>query len=260
MPYSHLTYTVDNRVAEINLSRAEKHNALNDILVSELTESFSQANKNSSVKVIILRGSGQSFCAGADLEYLEKLSTYSLTDNQEDSKKLMKLFQLIYEIRKPVIAMVNGPAIAGGCGLATVCDFVFASKEHASFGYSEVKIGFIPALVMVFLVRRIGEGRARDLFLSGRKIDAHEANQIGLATRVIEHNQLEQETKEFARDLIENNSGNSMSLIKEMFATIHNMDFLQALEYAANMNAATRMTDDCKRGIAAFLKKENIQW
>lgn len=260
MNFSQLTYNVEDRVAEITFLRPEKRNALNDVLIHELTEAITQTNKNSSVKVVILTGSDNTFCAGADLEYLQKLSAYSLAENQEDSRKLMKLFQLIYEMRKPVIAKVNGPAIAGGCGLATVCDFIIASREHAVFSYSEVKIGFIPALVMVFLTRRVGEGRARELMLSGKTIDASRAKEIGLVTEVVNHNELSTYTQHFAQGLVENNSGSSMALTKEMLATIGNMDFVQALEYAANMNAVTRMTEECKRGIAAFLKKERIQW
>lgn len=260
MGYTHITYSVENRIAEIVLARPEKHNALNDVVIRELTEAFSQANKNPSVKVIILTGSETAFCSGADLDYLQRLSTYSLADNREDSHKLMKLFQLIFETKKAVIAAVNGPAIAGGCGLATVCDFILGSKEHARFGYSEVKIGFIPALVLVFLVRRIGEGRARELVLSGTIIDAARAYEIGLITEIVEHRRLIVRAKEFASQLVEGNSGNSISLTKEMLGTLHNMDFLQALEYAANMNAVARMTDDCKKGIQAFLKKEKIQW
>lgn len=260
MGYTAITYNVEDRIAEVVLARPEKRNALNDTVIRELTDVFSQANKNPSVKVVILAGSGTTFCSGADLDYLQRLSAYSLAENQEDSHKLMKLFQSIYETKKPVIAVVNGPAIAGGCGLATVCDFILASRDHAKFGYSEVKIGFIPALVLVFLVRRIGEGRARELLLSGNVIDADRAYEVGLATEVVEHDRLYVHAKEFAHQLVENNSANSMSLTKEMLSTLHNMDFLQALEYAANMNAVARMTDDCKKGVAAFLKKEKIQW
>jgi len=258
--YTAITYNVENRVAEVVLARPEKRNALNDAVIRELTDVFSQANKNPSIKVIILTGSGTTFCSGADLEYLQRLSAYSLAENQEDSHKLMKLFQSIYEMKKPVIAAVNGPAIAGGCGLATVCDFILASKDHATFGYSEVTIGFIPALVLVFLVRRIGEGRARELVLSGTVINAERAYEVGLATEVVEHDRLLVRARQFAHQLAENNSGNSMSMTKEMLGTLHNMDFLQALEYAANMNAIARMTEDCKKGIAAFLKKEKLRW
>jgi len=260
LSFSQLTYQIEDRVAEVALARPEKRNALNDVLIQELTDALTQANKTPSVKVVVLTGSGKVFCAGADLEYLQKLSAYSLAENQEDSRKLMKLFQIIYEMRKPIIAKVNGPAIAGGCGLATVCDFVFASREQAAFGYSEVKIGFIPALVLVFLSRRIGEGRARELVLSGKTIDASKAKEIGLVTEVVDHDQLSTYARNFAGELVSSNSSSSMALTKEMFTTIANMNFIQALEYAANMNAVTRMTEDSKKGIAAFLKKEKIQW
>lgn len=260
MSFTHLTYSVNNRIAEIALNRPEKRNALNDILIQELTEAFSSANKNPNVKVVILSGSGKVFCAGADLEYLQKLSAYSLSENQEDSRRLMKLFQLIYELRKPVIAKVNGPAIAGGCGLVTVCDFIFASEEHAMFGYSEVRIGFIPALVLVFLTRRIGEGRARELVLSGETITAQRAKEIGLVTETVAHSELDAYTLNYAQRLAENNSAASMARTKEMLSNIGSMEFAQALEYAANMNAIARMTDDCKKGIEAFLRKEKIQW
>lgn len=260
MNFSQLTYTIDQRIAEITLTRPEKRNAFNDLLISELTEAFQQTNRNSAVKIVVLTGSEKAFCAGADLEYLQKLSTFSLEDNQEDSRRLMKLYQTILESRKPVIAKVNGPAIAGGCGLATVCDFIYASREHAVFGYPEVKIGFIPALVLVFLSRRIGEGRVRELVLSGKTIDALKAKEMGLVTEVVDHDQLAATVHSFALELATNNSASSMALTKEMLTSISRMDFVQALEYAANMNAVTRMTEDCKKGIAAFLQKEKISW
>jgi methylglutaconyl-CoA hydratase len=260
MNFTQLKYAIDNRVCEIVLARPQKRNALNDTLINELTDAFGQANKSQNVKVVVLTGSGTTFCAGADLEYLQKVLAFSLSENQDDSRRLMKLYQLIFELRKPVIAKVNGPALAGGCGLATVCDFVLASREHALFGYPEVKIGFIPALVLVFLTRRIGEGKARELVLSGKTIDASKALEMGLATEVVSHDELDSHTRRLADELASGNSASSMALTKEMLTSIHGMDFMQALEYAANMNAATRMTDDCKKGIAAFLKKEKITW
>ncbi len=260
MSFSQLTYQVSDRVAEVTLARPEKRNALNDVLIEGLTVALTQASKTPSVKVVVLTGSEKSFCAGADLEYLQKLSSFGLAENQEDSRKLMKLFQLIYEMRKPVVAKVNGPAIAGGCGLATVCDFVFASREHAVFGCSEVRIGFVPALVLVFLARRIGEGRARELVLSGTTIGPEKARDIGLVTEVVDHDRLSKYTTDFAQELVATNSGSSMGLAKEMFTTIGNMNFAQALDYTANMNAMARMTEDCKKGIAAFLRKESIRW
>ena len=259
MSFSRLSCSIDQRICRISLSRPEKRNALDDLLVDELTRAFLDASKNSDVKVIILAGEGKAFCAGADLAYLQKLSTYDFNQNLEDSKKLMRLFHLIYTMRKPVIAEVNGAAIAGGCGLATACDIVVAS-EDSTFGYTEVSIGFIPAIVMTFLVRRIGEGRARDLALTGRILDAKEAHALGIVNEIVPHTGLGVRVREIAESLCVNGSASSMGLIKEMFSKMDGLNFSDLLEYAANMNAAMRMSEDGKKGMASFLKKEKPKW
>ncbi|MFN3840934.1 MAG: enoyl-CoA hydratase/isomerase family protein, partial [Cyclobacteriaceae bacterium] len=166
-----LLYTVSNRIALITLNRPEKRNALNAELVKELTDCLEETGRDDRVKVIILKSAGEAFCAGADLAYLQQLKRNSLEENLSDSNNLKTLYTRIYTLTKPVIAQVQGPALAGGCGLATVCDFCFSVPE-ATFGYTEVKIGFIPALVMVFLIRKIGDGKARELLLSGNLISA----------------------------------------------------------------------------------------
>jgi methylglutaconyl-CoA hydratase len=260
MEFTQIKYEVDHRIATVTLARPEKHNALNDRLIAELAAAFSQVQKDPDVKVVILQGEGESFCSGADLGYLQQVSQYDFQQNQQDSNNLMKLFLQIYTLRKPVIALVQGAALAGGCGLATVCDIVLASRETSTFGYTEVRIGFIPAIVMVFLVRRVGEGRARELTLQGKRINAEEAYEIGLVNKVVAETELSTAGRRLAEDLIEKCSGSSMGLIKELLARIHGMSTTDALDYAANLNALTRMTDDCKRGIDAFLKKEQIQW
>jgi methylglutaconyl-CoA hydratase len=260
MEFTQIKYEVDHRIATITLARPEKHNALNDRMVAELAAAFSQVQKDADVKVVILQGEGESFCSGADLGYLQQVSQYDFQQNQQDSNNLMKLFLQIYTLRKPVIALVHGAALAGGCGLATVCDIVLASRETSTFGYTEVRIGFIPAIVMVFLVRRVGEGRARELTLRGTRINAEEACEIGLVNRVVAETELAAAGRRLAEDLTVHCSGSSMGLIKELLARIHGMSTTDALDYAANLNALTRMTDDCKRGIDAFLKKEQIQW
>lgn len=258
--YTRIKYQVEQRVCTVTLSRPEKHNALDDVMVSELSSAFMNAQKSSDVKAVVLRGEGESFCSGADLAYLQRISQYDFHQNQEDSLSLMKLFMQISSHRKPVVAMVHGNALAGGCGLATVCDLVVASKETARFGYTEVRIGFIPALVMIFLVRRVGEARARELTLRGNIISAEEAERIGLVNMVVPETELEQAANGLAHDLVKHCSSSSMGLIKELLARIHGMSTNDALDYAANLNALTRMTDDCKKGIEAFLKKEPIRW
>jgi methylglutaconyl-CoA hydratase len=254
-----LRYTVLNRFAIITLNRPEKRNALNADLVSELTESFTAAEQDERVKAIILNAAGEAFCAGADLGYLQQLQQYDYRENLADSTNLKELFKKIYTMPKPVIAQVQGHALAGGCGLATVCDFCF-SVPTAKFGYTEVKIGFIPALVMVFLIRKIGDGKARELLLSGNPISADQAQDIGLITRVVPQAELEKVVFEFADQLANTNSGTSMKLTKQMMAEVQQLPLDDALRYAAETNAHARSTDDCKRGIAAFLNKEKIIW
>lgn len=258
--FTRIKYAVQQQICTISLSRPEKHNALDDQMIKELSSAFHTAHKDSAVKVILLKGEGESFCSGADLAYLQKISKFDFDQNQEDSNNLMALFHQMYSHRKPIIAVVHGNALAGGCGLATVCDLVVASRETARFGYTEVKIGFIPAIVMIFLIRRVGEAKARELTLRGNIFSAEEAQKIGLVNFVIPETELEEFSLRLASDLIKQCSASSMGLIKELLARLHGMSTADALNYAANLNALTRMTDDCKKGIDAFLKKEPIKW
>jgi methylglutaconyl-CoA hydratase len=260
MDFTRIKYQLDHRICTITLSRPDKHNALDDLMISELTAAFQMAQRDAEVKVILLKGEGESFCSGADIATLQRIMKYDFNQNQEDSNNLMRLFLQIYTQRKPVIAVVQGNALAGGCGLATVCDIVVASKETARFGYTEVKIGFIPAIVIFFLVRRVGEGRARELTLRGNVISAEEASRIGIVNFVVPETEIEQYSLKLAEEIATNCSPSSLGLIKELLSRIHGMSVADALSYAANLNALTRMTDDCKKGIDAFLKKEPAKW
>ena len=260
MAKQNILYEVRDRKALITLNRPEKRNALDDGIVKDLTQSFVNAQKDSHVKVVVLTGAGPAFCAGADLDYLQRLQAFDLEENRKDSLQLAGLFRIIYELRKPVIAMVNGPALAGGCGLATVCDFVIASKEYATFGYTEARIGFIPAIVMIFLMKRLGEGRARELVLRGNIITAEEAASMQLITNAVTDSVLKETVEGLADELIERNSLTAMGLSKEMLSKFQGLNLQDALDFAANMNAAARMTQDCRQGISSFLKKEKIKW
>jgi methylglutaconyl-CoA hydratase len=260
MQFAQLLYETSDRKALITLNRPDKRNALDDILVSELTMAFAAAGKDQSVKVILFGAKGPAFCAGADLDYLRRIASFDLEEHRRDSLHLANLYRLLHEIRKPVICIVNGVALAGGCGLVSVCDFVIASEEHAHFGYPEVRIGFIPAIVMIFLAKRLGEGRARELILRGNVINAPQAKEIGLVSMVVPERQLEETVHSLADELIGLNSLNAMGLCKEMLSKMHSMNLPDALEFAANMNAAARMTEDFKKGITAFLSKSKMQW
>jgi methylglutaconyl-CoA hydratase len=252
-------YTVQDRVGYIALNRPEKRNALSGDMVTELKAAFARAEEDETVKVIVLKANGEAFCAGADLAYLQQLQQFSLEENLLDSNHLKELFQQIYQLKKVVIAHVQGHALAGGCGLATICDFVFSTPE-AKFGYTEVKIGFIPALVSVFLIRKIGEQKAKQLLLSGDLMQGEEAIRMGLVNYLFAKEELEQRVNSFAQFLIKNNSGQSMALTKQMIGEVQSMPLSEALAHAVEQNALARGSADCKKGIAAFLNKEEIGW
>ncbi|MEO7989678.1 MAG: enoyl-CoA hydratase-related protein [Chryseolinea sp.] len=255
----YIDYSVKNRKAFITLNRPEKRNALSHELVAELKEAFQLAEKDELVKIVVLKANGEAFCAGADLAYLQQLQSFTHQENLTDSNHLKELFLQIYTLKKIVIAQVQGYALAGGCGLATVCDFVFAVPE-AKFGYTEVKIGFIPAIVMVFLLRKIGEGKAKQILLTGDLVTADEAVQLGLVNKVITSNEIENHVETFAQRLIDTNSQHAMMLTKKMIADVQSMALDEALTFASKMNATARESDDCKKGIDAFLSKKKIAW
>lgn len=251
--------SISERIGTIVLNRPEKRNALSAEMVTHLKSAFRKFIEDESVKVIILKANGEAFCAGADLAYLKELQSNSYEENLKDSQHLRELFQLIYESPKIVIAQIEGPAIAGGAGLAGICDFVFAIPE-TKLAYTEVKIGFVPALVMVFLIRKIGENRARHLLLSGEIIDAQKALEWGIINDIVSGDSIEKHVNEFASNLVRRNAESSMALTKKMISEIQSMDLNKALDYAAAQNAKAREHDDCKKGIGAFLNKEKIKW
>jgi methylglutaconyl-CoA hydratase len=255
----YVEFDIADRVATITLNRPDKRNAFNEGLVSELRDALVMAEKAKNVKVIRLKANGQVFSAGADLAYLQKMQSYSKEQNIADSTELAALFKYIYTHPKIIVAQIEGHAIAGGCGLATLCDFSFAVPE-ANFGYSEVKIGFIPAIVMVFLLRKIGEGKARELLLSGKLINASEAKEIGLINAVIGSNKIEDEVSNFIQKLCVECSQEAIALTKSMIAQVQQQTVDEALQYAAEMNALARTTEDCKKGISSFLTREKLVW
>lgn len=254
-----IEYKVENRIATITLNRPEKRNALNEAVVRGLRGAFARAETDTEAKVIVLKATGKVFCAGADLEYLRQLQQNTFRDNLKDSDNLKSLLLQIYRHPKLVIAQVHGHAIAGGCGLVSVCDFVYTVPE-AGFGYTEVKIGFLPAIVMKFLLLRIGEGRTKELLLSGEWIDADRAMEIGLVNKVVDAKVLENEVRSFALNICNENSAQSIKNTKEMMANMHGMNLDDALDYAVKKNAEARSTEDFQRGITAFLEKKPLVW
>ena len=252
-------YKLINRAAHITINRPEKRNALSPDLVALLTKAFLQAKNDDQVKVIILNAHGEVFSAGADLEYLQQLQNNSADENLKDTRILKDLFYVIYTSPKVVIAQVEGHAIAGGCGLASVCDIVFSVPE-AKFGYTEVKIGFIPALVACFLVRKLGEGRTKELLLSGELIDAATAANYGLINFVINKDEIATRVNAYAEKLIRSTSAQSVASTKELLNRAQNLSLEESLEEAIKLNVQARSSEDCKRGVAAFLNKEKFDW
>lgn len=250
---------IENQIGFITLSRPEKRNALSLELIQELRKAFTAFENDPAVKVVVLNAEGKAFCAGADLDYIQQMQHFSFVENLEDSNRLKSLFTQIYEYPKVVIAQVQGHALAGGCGLVTVCDFAFAASG-ALFGYTEVKIGFIPALVSVFLSEQIGQAKTAVLLLSGELISSSKASELGLITEVVEQEFLEQRTLEFAQKLVSDNSAFSMQETKRLLRSLGKAERHLALDLAAEANAKARGHVDCIKGISAFLSKTKPTW
>jgi methylglutaconyl-CoA hydratase len=251
---SAVLYAVEGGVARITLNRPEKRNALNDALVHGLKEALRETNSNDAVRVALITGAGADFCSGADLAALQKISQSSVVENLEDAQSLMELFALIRRVRVPVVAAVRGRALAGGCGLATACDVVLAS-DSARFGYPEVKIGFIPAMVMAILRRNVSEKRAFELITRAAEISAVEAERIGLINQVFDDATFEAEVEAYVSGF-EKVSRSAVMLSKRLLYHMDAMTFDAALQAGVDINAIARMTDDCQQGIARFLKKD----
>lgn len=242
----------ENGIAILTLNRPEKRNALHPTMVAQIKTQLEKISYDKETKALIITGEGNAFCAGADLDYLNSLQNYSSIENEKDSENLAEMFLSIYKLPIPTIAAVNGPAIAGGCGLASICDFIVADFNHAKFGYTEVKIGFIPAIVSIFMMRRIGFGASKKLFLTGEIINSQEAKNIGLADFIAE-SALDEAVSLAKRLLI--NSQISYSFTKQMLNDISTMNVDDAVNYCIRLNTISRSTEDFKERIKKFLNK-----
>jgi len=241
-------------VLMLTLNRPEKRNALNAELVAALKLELRMADGNDSLRAIVIRGAGKDFCSGADLESLRQISENSYEENLEDARSLGELFAMIRRVKIPVIAAVHGRALAGGCGLATACDLVVAT-ESARFGYPEVKIGFVPAIVMAFLRRNTSEKRAFEIATQGFEFTASEAERLGLVNHVVSDDTFEEEVARYAA-VYESVSRSAVIMSKKLLYEIDSLSFDDAIEAGSKANAEARMSDDCKKGIGRFLEKK----
>jgi methylglutaconyl-CoA hydratase len=247
----------DHGVRTLTLNRPEKRNALSPEVIEELTAALEDAAE-CSCGVVILTGTGSAFCSGLDLEHLATLSARTPEENRRDSENVARVLRALYDFPKPLIAAVNGPAIAGGMGLATIPDFTIAVPE-AKFGYTEVRIGFVPAIVASFLLRQVGEKHTRDLLLTGRLIKAQEAMDLGLVTQIVAADQLMATARALAQSLLQN-SPQAMQCVKTLLAKHARRRLDEELADAIEANALQRSTDDFKEGVQAFLARRRADW
>src|SRR6202521_4567063 len=244
-------------LALLTLNRPEKRNAISPQMLSELQSAFDIIEK-SPARVGILTGIGKAFSAGMDLEMLSAIARQSPQENMDDSRRMARIFRRIWSFSKPLIAAVNGAALAGGCGIATLCDFTLAVPE-AKFGYTVVRVGFMPALVSMFLDRQVGEKAARDLFLTGRVFDAAEAFRLGLVTRVVPAEQLLAAARDLAASLIANSPGGVLAT-KHLLVRASQAEIDRRIELAVAASVAIRSTRDFREGLSAFLEKRQPRW
>jgi methylglutaconyl-CoA hydratase len=257
MRYSTIQLGYDGRVATITLNRPDKRNAISFELIDDLLNALDDVAKSDAI-ILIVTGAGKAFCSGMDLENLQGLLGRTPEQNLQDSQTMVRLFRALYEFPKVTIAAVNGAAIAGGTGLALLCDFTLAVPE-AKFGYTEVRIGFVPAIVSTFLLRQVGEKQARDLLLTGRIFGAEEAVRIGLVSEIVEPDRLMIRARALAALLMEN-SPTSLEATKQLLTDHARAEIDAQIEAAVRENAAIRTTADFREGISSFLDKRKPVW
>ena len=257
MHYSTLTLDLDGPLAVLTLNRPDKRNAISYELIDDILRALQQVEQ-SPAQILILTGAGKAFCSGMDLDNLRSITGRTEEENLADSGTMARLFRTLYEFPKVTIAAVNGAAVAGGCGLATLCDFTLASSE-AKFGYTEVRIGFVPAIVSAFLLRQIGEKHARDLLLTGRIIGADEAFRMGLVNEIVAPEKLLERARDLAASLL-NNSPASLRATKRLLKRYASESLDREIAAAVEENARIRRTADFREGVSSFLEKRNPRW
>ncbi len=248
----------EGKTFHLTMNRPQVHNAFNSTMIRELAAAFAEAGKDPDIRLVVLTGAGESFCAGADLNWMREIVRYSFEQNLLESRELAELLYSIYTLRKPTIARINGAVIGGGTGLFSACDIVIAS-EKARFGLSEVKIGLIPAAIGPYVIRRIGESAARELFLTGERFDARRALEIGLVNKVVSHEALDEKVAEVAHLLL-SSGPEAIAKCKELLQKVPAMSLDEAKGYTAEMIAGLRVSPEGQEGMASFLEKRKPRW
>ena len=249
-----ILYDVANGIARITLNRPDKRNALNAELINAVKNALAKSAGDPECRVVLLTGAGKDFCSGADLAGLEKTAQAGVLDNMDDARNMAELFLAMRNHPHPIVAAVQGRALAGGCGLATACDIILAS-ESAQFGYPEVNIGFVPAMVMAILRRSVSEKAAFELVAAGEVISALRAREIGLVHHVYQDDRFADQVEAYALRLT-SKSASAIMLSKRLLYQMDSMSFEAALEAGIQTNAIARMTEDCRRGVERFLGRQ----
>ena len=258
MNYATIAYEKKDAVAQVSFNRPEIHNAFNSTVISELLDIFRMIGHDKELRVVVLTGTGKSFCAGADLNWMRGVITQSFDENLAEAHALADLFYTIYSLRQPVIARVNGAAIGGGTGFVAVCDLAVAAKS-ATFSFSEVKIGVVPACIGPYVVKKIGEGRSRELFITGERMTAERALQVGLVNRMVEDDQLDAAVDQYVQSLI-SSGPEAVAMAKKLVAEVPQMTPDQFRPFTAEMIARLRVSDEGQEGMDAFLNKRKPSW
>lgn len=248
----------EGRVVRLWLNRPEVRNAFNAVMIRELREALEDVRRDEASRVVVLSGRGTAFCAGADLNWMREIIRFSYEQNLEESLDLAGALHDLYALPKPTIARVNGPAIGGGTGFVSACDIVVASTE-AKFGLSEVKIGVVPAAISPYVVRRMGESRARQYFLTGERLDARRALEIGLVNIIAEPGKLDETVDACVGSLL-SSGPEALASAKELLRRVPGMDFEEAKRFTAEMIARLRVSAEAQEGMAAFLEKRKPKW
>ncbi|HUV30142.1 MAG TPA: enoyl-CoA hydratase/isomerase family protein [Acidobacteriota bacterium] len=258
MNFTTLKYDKDGQVARVCFNRPEIHNAFNATMITEMSRLFSEIEKDSEVRVIVLTGEGKSFCAGADLNWMREVVKQSFDENLAESSALADLFYQIYACPCPVVGRINGAAIGGGTGFVAVCDIALAARS-ARFSFSEVKIGVVPACIGPYVIKKMGEGKARELFITGERMPAERAFQVGLVNKVVEDDRLDAEVDRLVQDLL-TSGPEAVAMAKKLIGEAPGMSPEQFKPYTAQMIARLRVSDEGQEGMTAFLEKRKPAW
>ncbi len=258
MEFTTVKYEVDDRIARITFNRPEIHNAFNGTVITEMQQVFDEIGKDEGIRVVVLTGAGKSFCAGADLNWMRSVIKQSFVENLAESKALAELFYSIYTCKRPVIGRINGAAIGGGTGFVAVCDIAIAAQSSV-FSFSEVKIGLIPACIGPYVVKKIGEGKTRELFITGERMNAERAHEVGLVSRVVDDDQLDSEVDKLIKFLL-SSGPEAVAMAKKLIGEVPAMTPEQYKPYTAEMIARLRISDEGQEGMDAFLNKRKPGW